>query len=152
MVAFLEWKSTNWLSKREAQSTLAASDIQSGLDGYAQKQAAVYRSLTVSFLKLWHSTLVSHNLNHSWATACIWRHEVLFVETSTSTSRSHASDMEYDQPNTSPTPQIHGHSGAHNTVQDTLLDTSDSDSSMDSAWTDTNESEDDDLDFNFEFD
>ena len=68
VVMFLEWKSENWLTKRDARLTTASSSLQSGLQGYAQKQSAIHHNLAASFAKLWYPTLVSHCLNHSWIT------------------------------------------------------------------------------------
>jgi hypothetical protein len=66
VVAFLEWKSEDWLAKQDARLTTAAHGVQSGLRAYAQKQAAILHNLAVSFSKLWYPTLVSYHLNHSW--------------------------------------------------------------------------------------
>jgi len=49
-------------------------DIQSGLDAYARKQTAIYLNLASSFTMLWRPVLISHNLEHSWATAFLKRH------------------------------------------------------------------------------
>ena len=68
VVMFLEWKSRDWLARVEARRGNSTPDIQSGLEAYARKQAAVYRDLAVSFAKLWRPTLVSYDLQHSWVT------------------------------------------------------------------------------------
>ena len=66
VVAFLEWKSTDWLARMDGRREKPTFDIRSGLNVYAQKQAAVYHSLAVSFVKLWYPTLESYGLEHSW--------------------------------------------------------------------------------------
>jgi len=134
VVAFLEWKSADWLTKREARSALVSPDIQSGLDAYARKQAGVYRDLAVSFSMLWLPTLVSYNLSHSWATACLQRYGIPFADINTTpTLRDRGifklrilPDTNDDQPDTPPTPRIHGPYGSHNTGEDTLLNEADS--------------------------
>ena len=68
MVMFLEWKSWDWLAKVEVPRGNTTQDIESGLNAYARKQAAVYRNLAVSFATLWRPTLVSYGLKHSWVT------------------------------------------------------------------------------------
>jgi len=67
VVAFLDWRSQDWLARVEAPRGDLTPDIRSGVNAYAKKQAAVYRNLAASFAKLWYPTLVSHGLNHSWA-------------------------------------------------------------------------------------
>ena len=66
VVVFLEWKSEDWLAKQDARSATASHGVQSGLQAYARKQAAILHNLAVSFLKLWYPTLTSYHLNHSW--------------------------------------------------------------------------------------
>ena len=149
VVAFLEWKSTDWLTKREARSALVTPDIQSGLDAYARKQAGVYRDLATSFSMLWRPTLVSYNLNHSWATACLQRHGVSPAETDIiPTPRDRGifklrilSDMNHSQPDAPSTPQDHDPSGARNIGEDSLLDEANSDSSTGAVWSETDGSE-----------
>ena len=68
VVAFLEWKSRDWLAKVDIPWRTPTPDVQSGLGAYAKKQAAVYHDLAVSFAKLWRPTLVSYGLKHSWIT------------------------------------------------------------------------------------
>ena len=157
VVAFLECKLTDWLSKRETRSALVTSDIQSGLDAYARKQAAVYHDLTVSFSILWSPTLISHNFDHSWITACLQQHEISLTDTSTSCSHrifkhQALSDTKHNQPNTPPVPQVHNHLKVHNVDKGMLLDEVDSDSSTDSMQSDTNGSGDDDNNNDFDFD
>ena len=68
VVVFLEWKSQDWLAKVDIPWRTSTPDVQSGLDAYAKKQAAVYHNLAVSFVNLWRPTLVSYGLKHSWMT------------------------------------------------------------------------------------
>ena len=76
VVAFLEWKSLDWLAKMDTRAGDAAPDIQSGLRAYAQKQAAIFHDLAVSFAILWYPTLVSYSLRHSWITEFMDKHKV----------------------------------------------------------------------------
>ena len=68
VVMFLEWKSRGWLVKAEAPRGNATPDVESGLNAYARKQAAIYHALAISFAQLWRPTLVSYGLEHSWIT------------------------------------------------------------------------------------
>ena len=68
VAAFLEWKSVAWLAKVDVRGEDVTFDIRSGLNAYAQKQAAVYRGLATSFATLWYPTLKSYGLEHSWIT------------------------------------------------------------------------------------
>ena len=76
VVAFLEWKSLDWLAKMDARAGDVSSDVQSGLRAYAQKQAAIFHNLAVSFAMLWYPTLVSYDLRHSWITEFLDKHKV----------------------------------------------------------------------------
>ena len=88
VVMFLEWKSANWLAKAGVRKGTLTFDIQSGLDAYARKQAAVYHNLAVSFAKLWRPTLASYCLDHSWITAYMTEHNVLLSDTCGSVPRA----------------------------------------------------------------
>lgn len=87
VVTFLQWKSADWLARTEVRSGDLALDIQSGFSAYAQKQAAIYHNLAISFAKLWRPTLVSYGLEHSWATEYMQKHEVSLQDTNGSTFR-----------------------------------------------------------------
>jgi len=87
VVMFLEWKSGEWLAKTGARGS-SAPDIKSGLNAYAEKQAAVYHDLAVSFAKLWRPTLLSYGLQHSWATDYMMTHGVSLTDTNVAISRS----------------------------------------------------------------
>ena len=87
VVAFLEWKSGHWLEKQGARLTMAAPSIQSGLQAYARKQAAIHHNLAVSFSKLWRQTLVSYDLEHSWLTQFMEKHGIPLTDTNTPTAR-----------------------------------------------------------------
>jgi hypothetical protein len=76
VVAFLEWKSQDWLTKVGVPRGNTTPDIGSGLDAYAKKQAAIHCNLAVSFAKLWRPTLVSYNLKHSWVTVFLAKNGV----------------------------------------------------------------------------
>ena len=76
VVAFLEWKSVDWLAKTHVRGGDLASDIQSGLCAYARKQAAIFHDLAVSFAKLWYPTLMSYGLRHSWMTEFMEKHRI----------------------------------------------------------------------------
>ena len=146
VIEFLEWKSNDWSSKREARSALVTSDIQSRLGAYARKQAAVYRNLAVLFALLWRPVLASNNLDHSWAVVYLQWHRVLFADTSTSRNlgsleNQTASSTEYDQHDTLPTPHIHNPPGAHDVDEGMLLDAANYDSLTDTTSSEVDESE-----------
>ena len=79
MVMFLEWKLWDWLAKVETPQGNTTQDVESGLNTYARKQAAIYHNLAVSFAKLWCPTLVSYNLEHSWITEFLMKNGVPLV-------------------------------------------------------------------------
>ena len=81
VVMFLEWRSQDWLAKVEVPQGSPTPEVQSGLDAYAKKQAAVYHELAVSFTKLWRPTLVSYGLEHSWITEYMTKAGVSLVDT-----------------------------------------------------------------------
>ena len=81
VVMFLERKSQDWLAKVEAPCGNTTPDIESGLKAYAGKQAAIYHNIALSFTKCWRPTLVSYNLEHSWATAFLIENGVPLTET-----------------------------------------------------------------------
>lgn len=74
VVMFLEWKSENWMGKQDIRLATAPPSVQSGLQAYARKQATICRNLAGNFSKLWHPTLVSFKLNHSWVTEYTEKH------------------------------------------------------------------------------
>lgn len=74
VVAFLEWKSVDWLKKVDIRGEGLAFDIRSGLNAYARKQAAIYHNLAISFAALWYPTLKSYELQHSWITEYMKEH------------------------------------------------------------------------------
>jgi len=88
VVAFLEWKSVDWLAKIGAREENTTPDLRSGLDAYARKQAAVYHDLAVSFATLWRPTLVSYNLKYSWATEYMTKHGIPLTDTNTPVARA----------------------------------------------------------------
>ena len=80
VVMFLEWKSSDWLAKAGVRRGSLALDVQSGLDAYAKKQAAIHHDLAVSFGKLWRPTLVSYNLQHSWVTEYMMKNRISLTD------------------------------------------------------------------------
>jgi len=87
VVAFLEWKSGHWLEKQGTRSTTTAPSIQSGLQAYARKQAAIHHNLAVSFSKLWRQPLVSQDLEHSWLTQFMKEHDIPLTDIDAPTAR-----------------------------------------------------------------
>ena len=79
-VMFLEWKSQRWVAKVEGPKGNSTPDIQSGLNAYAKKQAAIYHNLAVSFARLWRPTLVSYCLQHSWITNYLIEHGISLTD------------------------------------------------------------------------
>jgi hypothetical protein len=92
MVTFLEWRSGDWLDKQDVRLATASPSIQSGLEAYARKQAAIHHDLAVSFSKLWYPTLVSHGLNHSWVTEFTEKHGIPLLDNNVPTSRAGVSN------------------------------------------------------------
>ena len=88
VVMFLEWKSENWLTKRDVRLATAPPSVQSGLRAYAQKQAAIHHGLAVSFSKLWFPTFVSHRLQHSWITDYMKKHGISLPDVGEHRSRA----------------------------------------------------------------
>ena len=88
VVTFLHWKGEDWLTKLDVRLTTAPAGIQSGLQAYARKQAAIFHNLALSFSKLWHPNLISKGLDHSWTTKYIKRYEIPLPDTNTPTSRT----------------------------------------------------------------
>ena len=88
VVVFLEWKSVDWSGKVGARNGSSALDIQSGLNTYAKKQAAIYHSLAMSFAKFWRPTLVSYGLEHSWAMKYLMSHGVSLTDADISIPRA----------------------------------------------------------------
>ena len=76
VVMFLEWKSEDWFAKKDSRIGTTPPSIQSGLQAYARKQAAVYHNLAVSFVMLWRPTLVSCKLDHAWITDFVRKHKI----------------------------------------------------------------------------
>ena len=75
VVAFLKWKSGDWWTKQDVRSATTSSDIQSGLQAYARKQAAIHHDLAVSFSRLWLPTFNSSGLDSSWITEFLKQHK-----------------------------------------------------------------------------
>lgn len=88
VVMFLEWKSGDWLAKADVCWETSTFDVQSGLNMYARKQAAVYHNLMISFAKLWRPTLVSYSLEDSWATDYMTTHGVSLANTNIPVSQA----------------------------------------------------------------
>lgn len=76
VVAFLEWKSKDWLAKVDVRGENLAPGIRSGLNAYARKQAAIHHNLAASFATFWHPTLSSYGLEHSWLTEYMVEHNI----------------------------------------------------------------------------
>lgn len=174
VVTFLEWRSLDWSTRGGARSSSVTPDIQSGLDAYARKQTAVYRNLALSFAILWRPVLISHNLDHSWATAFLKRHNVILTNYSPPAPQIHMNpnpqepldtniasntDVPFDtndpphanpdQPDPHPAPRARSSFDVNMGV---LLDEVDPDDLSDTLSSDADDPEFDDLDFDFDFD
>ena len=79
-VMFLEWRSREWSMKVDARKGTSTPDVHSGLNAYAQKQAAVYHKLALSFVTLWRPTLVSYELQHMWTMEYMAQHGVSLAD------------------------------------------------------------------------
>ena len=119
VVAFLEWRSDNWLAKRDARSATASPSIQSALQAYARKQAAIHHDLAVSFAKLWYPTFVSHGLEHAWITTFLEQHKAPSSNTNTPTSPAQGTSeaAALDKPGRDPPPSC---TNSHIRPQDLL--------------------------------
>jgi len=67
VVCFLDWKSTDWVSKAGVRASVTP-EVCSGLSAYAHKQGSVFRNLGIRFCRRWRSTLNALSLPHAWAT------------------------------------------------------------------------------------
>lgn len=67
-VEFLEWRSSDWLTKVDLRMGMVTPTVHAGLAAYARKQSAVFHNLAVQFSQRWRSTLITLSLPHSWAT------------------------------------------------------------------------------------
>jgi hypothetical protein len=66
---YFEWKRDWWLalqSEREMSESPPPASVRRGLQAYAHRQANVYDSLALSFLKRWRKTIVSRDLKPAW--------------------------------------------------------------------------------------
>jgi hypothetical protein len=66
---YFEWKKSWWLSlqsERENSNFPPTAGVQRGLRAYAHRQANVYDTLILSFLKKWRKTLRSLKLSPAW--------------------------------------------------------------------------------------
>lgn len=75
--------------KADARQETSTLDIQSGLNTYARKQAAVYHDLAISFVTSWRPTLVSYHLQHLWAMDYMTVHGVSLTDTNVPALRVH---------------------------------------------------------------
>jgi hypothetical protein len=64
-IYFLEWKAT-WWSELSFSRPDAQPAVQSGICAYAAKQAAVCRSMAMSFAKSWHPSLKKQGIAIEW--------------------------------------------------------------------------------------
>jgi len=81
VVAFLDWKSRDWLARVGASRGDSTPGVQSGVNAYAKKQAAIHCNIAVSFAKLWYPALASHGLDCSWAMEYMTKNGVPLAET-----------------------------------------------------------------------
>ena len=88
VVVFLEWKSWDWLARVGARAEGLTPSVQSGLNAYAKKQAAVYHDLAVTFAKLWRPTLVSYGLQHSPITEYMVTYDISLTDTNVPVSQA----------------------------------------------------------------
>ena len=88
VIVFLEWKSWDWLAGVGARREGLTPDVQSGLNAYAKKQAAIYHDLAVTFARLWRPTLVSYGLQHSWITEYMTTYGVSLIDTNLPVSQA----------------------------------------------------------------
>ena len=68
VVQFLEWKSTDWLSRADARTGVVTKEVSLGISAYARKQVSIYSKLATRFCQRWRSQLLSLSLPYAWAT------------------------------------------------------------------------------------
>jgi hypothetical protein len=90
VVTFLQWKSEDWLAKQDVRQVTAPPSIQSGLQGYARKQAAIHHNIAVSFSKLWLPVLISNGLERSWVAKYMKEHGIPLPNAKGPVSRAQA--------------------------------------------------------------
>lgn len=68
VISFLDWKAGWWLSQLDRRSDVR-SDIASGLQAYAHRQADLMRGLAKSFASLWYPLLSTSAISPKWLPA-----------------------------------------------------------------------------------
>lgn len=74
VVQFLEWRSSDWLSKAVSRASTVTPVVLAGLSAYAHKQGSIFHNLAIRFSQRWRSALVSLSLPHIWATKLLEAH------------------------------------------------------------------------------
>jgi len=92
VVASLEWKLSLWGGRVGSRSGSTTADIQSGIDGYARKQAATYHHLAVSLANQWIPHLLTSGLDISWVKTYPWAAEVMSLQVERSRDSSDLCD------------------------------------------------------------
>lgn len=64
-IEFFDWKARWWIDRASLRTGVSVA-LQSGLHGYAHKQAAVYRGLAHSFARKWYPLLVANSIPVEW--------------------------------------------------------------------------------------
>ena len=72
VIVFLEWKSDLWSRRVGSRLGSVAPATQSGIDGYAHRQAATYHGLAVSLAGQWIPHLHTSGLDISWTKTYPW--------------------------------------------------------------------------------
>ena len=65
MIEFFDWKARWWINHASLHTGISVA-LQSGLHGYAHKQAAVYQGLAHSFAHKWYPVLVANSIPVEW--------------------------------------------------------------------------------------
>jgi hypothetical protein len=68
VVAFLEWRSSDWVARVALRTDVTTPAVRTGLSAYANKQGSIFHNLAVRFARRWRSALKSLSLPYAWAT------------------------------------------------------------------------------------
>lgn len=66
VLAYFDWKRTDWEAKAEARK--GPRDLESGLKGYAYRQSDMFCRMVTSFAQSWGPILKANRISCEWAT------------------------------------------------------------------------------------
>lgn len=65
VLAYFDWKSKWWLAQRDCRVFVRPA-VRHGMVAYAEKQAALFRSMGKAFARQWEPLLTKHNIPIQW--------------------------------------------------------------------------------------